>query len=65
MRPVLAHAARGEVRISDLIPALSAELGLSEAERSELLPGGKQAIIANRVHWAKSYLKQAGPMVVH
>ena len=60
MRPVLAHAARGEVRISDLITALSAELGLSEAERSELLPSGKQTIIANRVHWAKTYLKQAG-----
>lgn len=60
MRPVLAHAASGEVRVSDLITAVSSELGLSEAERSELLPSGKQTIIANRVHWAKTYLKQAG-----
>jgi restriction system protein len=60
MRPVLEHAARGEVRIADLIGTISVELGLSEAERAELLPSGKQTIIANRIHWAKTYLKQAG-----
>lgn len=26
----------------------------------QLLPSGKQTVIANRVHWAKTYLKQAG-----
>ena len=60
MRPVLEHAAKGEVRISDLIAALSVELGLSDADRTELLPSGKQTVIANRIHWAKTYLKQAG-----
>ena len=60
MQPVLEHVARGEVRISDLIGTISVELGLSEAERAELLPSGKQTIIANRIHWAKTYLKQAG-----
>jgi restriction system protein len=29
-------------------------------ERSKLLPSGKQAVFANRVHWAKTYLVQAG-----
>jgi restriction system protein len=33
---------------------------LSEEEREELLPSGKQTRFSNRVHWAKSYLKQAG-----
>lgn len=60
MRPVLEHAADGEVRIGDLIDTLSDKLGLSEDERAEMLPSGKQTVIANRVHWAKTYLKQAG-----
>jgi restriction endonuclease Mrr len=42
VRPVLEHAAKGEVRISDLIQSLSDELGLSTEERTELLPSGKQ-----------------------
>ena len=60
MRPVLEHAAKGEVRIGALIEALSEQLGLSPNEREEMLPSGKQTVIANRVHWAKTYLKQAG-----
>ena len=60
MRPVLEHAARGEVRIGALIAALSEDLGLTAEEREEMLPSGKQTVIANRVHWAKTYLKQAG-----
>lgn len=60
MRPVLEHAARGEVRIGALIETLSQELGLTVEEREELLPSGKQTVFANRVHWAKTYLKQAG-----
>jgi restriction system protein len=60
MRPVLRHAASGEVRIGDLIETLSDELGLSDEDREELLPSGKQTVIANRIHWAKTYLKQAG-----
>lgn len=60
MRPVLEHASKGEVRIGDLIDTLSDQLGLTEDERAELLPSGKQTVIANRVHWAKTYLKQAG-----
>lgn len=60
MRPVLEHAARSEVRIGALIETLSLELGLTVEEREELLPSGKQTVFANRVHWAKTYLKQAG-----
>lgn len=39
---------------------LADEFGLTEEERQELLPSGKQTKITNRVHWARSYLKQAG-----
>jgi restriction system protein len=33
---------------------------LTQEEREELLPSGRQTVFANRVHWAKTYLKQAG-----
>lgn len=60
MRPVLEKAANGEVRIGDVVETLSTEFNLNADERAELLPSGRQTIIANRVHWAKTYLKQAG-----
>lgn len=60
MRPVLQASATGEVRIGEVVDQLADKLALSEADREELLPSGKQTKFANRVHWAKSYLKQAG-----
>jgi len=60
MKPVLKLAASGEVKISDAVTQLEHVFELSEAEKSELLPSGKQTRFANRVHWARSYLKQAG-----
>jgi len=40
--------------------ALAGEFALSEGDRAELLPSGRQTTFANRVAWAYSYLKQAG-----
>lgn len=60
MLPVLRHGAEAEVRIGDVVERVADELGLSAEERAALLPSGQQTIIANRVHWARSYLKQAG-----
>lgn len=61
MLPVLKTAANGdEVRIGDVVDVLADQFGLSDTERSQLLPSGKQTTIANRVHWAKSYLNKAG-----
>lgn len=60
MRPVLECASQGEVRISDAVDLIAEKLNLSREEIEELLPSGKQTRFANRVHWAKSYLKQAG-----
>ena len=60
MLPVLKISSLGEARISDVVDRLADELQMSDAERSELLPSGKQTTFANRVHWAKTYLKQAG-----
>ncbi len=61
MLPVLKMAGDGrEHRISDVIVQLAREFQLTDAERQQLLPSGKQATFANRGHWAKTYLLQAG-----
>lgn len=60
MKPVLRSSEKGERHISDVVTELDQEFGLSPEERAELLPSGKQTTFANRVHWAKSYLKKAG-----
>ena len=60
MRPVLECAQDNEVRIGDIVDPLADRFDLSDEERQELLPSGKQTRFANRVHWAKSYLKQGG-----
>lgn len=60
MKPVLELAATGETKISDAVTRLEKAFALTEDEKSERLPSGKQTRFANRVHWARSYLKQAG-----
>ena len=60
MLPVLRKAAQGEAKVSEAVEEIADEFSLTDDERAELLPSGKQTIIANRVHWAKTYLKQAG-----
>lgn len=60
MRPVLECVASGEARISDVVELLANKLGLTAEERAAILPSGKQTRFANRVNWAKSYLKQGG-----
>ena len=61
MLPVLTLAQDGsEHRVSDAIQQLGKELRLSEDQLTELLPSGRQTIFSNRVHWAKTYLSQAG-----
>ena len=59
MLPILEQSASGEVRIGDVVDQLAENLKLSESDLAELIPSGKQTTFSNRVHWAKSYLKQA------
>lgn len=59
MLPVLRTSSGGEVHIGDVVDRLADEFELSDEERIELLPSGRQATFANRVHWAKSYLGKA------
>jgi restriction system protein len=60
MLPVLKLAAEGEQRVGDIAGHIADQFGLTEAERDELLPSGRQRILHNRIHWAKFYMSKAG-----
>lgn len=61
MLPLLRIAADGrEHSLAEARDILAAAFKLSDADREELLPSGRQPKFANRVAWAKSYLQQAG-----
>lgn len=45
--------------INNAIEELANHFNLSEEERKELLPSGQQTTFANRVGWARTYLKKA------
>lgn len=60
MLPVLKLAAEKEWRVPEAAEKIANELGLSESERDEFLPSGKQRILHNRIHWAKFYMSKAG-----
>ncbi|MDY9925112.1 restriction endonuclease [Methanosarcina sp.] len=61
MLPLIKYAGDGkEHHIRGAVEELAEEFRLSEEERKELLPSGRQAIFNNRVGWACTYLKKAG-----
>lgn len=61
MLPVLQLAADGQQRkAAEAVTALAERLQLSEAELAERVPSGQQTVFANRVSWARTYLKKAG-----
>ncbi|QRV24060.1 restriction endonuclease [Marinomonas foliarum] len=63
MRPflqALQQSTANEVKLRDIINSIADHFELTDAERVEPLPSGKQAIIDNRVGWARTYLAKAG-----
>ncbi|MEZ6196769.1 MAG: restriction endonuclease [Planctomycetota bacterium] len=50
----------GEWGVRHATDRIADEFGLSEDERAELLPSGKQPVLRNRVGWAKTYMAKAG-----
>ncbi len=63
MRPLLAFGADGqEKNINDAIRTIADQMQLSEEDREQLLPSGKQRILSNRVHWARTFLDKAGAL---
>src|SRR5690606_26282482 len=39
---------------------IATKFDLSDEEREQILPSGKQRVLHNRIHWAKFYLTKAG-----
>jgi restriction system protein len=61
MLPLLRISADGlEHSVAEARDTLAAEFKLSDTDREEPLPSGRQSKFANRVAWARSYLQQAG-----
>jgi restriction system protein len=60
MLPLLELAGDGkEHSLREVTDLLASRFSLTEEERRELLPSGKQQLFNNRVAWAKTYLSQA------
>ncbi len=61
MLPVLRYTATQDpATLRGATDAMCDTFQLSEDERRELLPSGRQTTIANRVGWARTYLAKAG-----
>ena len=61
MLPVLRHLADGGEHIAaSVIEAMSTEFGLTPEEREQLVGSQRIGLMASRVHWAMTYLAQAG-----
>ncbi len=54
LRDGVEHAKR------EAVESLAKKFKLTEEQRRELLPSGKQPLFGNRVGWARTYLKKAG-----
>lgn len=60
MLPVLEVAAKAETSVPLAEAEIATKFGLSDEEREQMLPSGKQRVLHNRIHWAKFYLTKAG-----
>lgn len=61
MLPLLKLVSDGkEHSLREIIERLAEEFNLSEEDRNEFLPSGRQRVFDSRVNWAKTYLSKAG-----
>lgn len=60
MYPLIRVVANGDTPIRDATERLAAEFALNDEEKSALLPSGRTRMFYSRVHWAGTYLVQAG-----
>jgi len=64
MLPVLRFASdKQEHSLRETIEHLADEFSLSEDDKKEMLPSGRQSTFDNRVGWAVVYLKKAGLLI--
>jgi restriction system protein len=61
LKPMLEFLKDGEVHSMDEVKEYIANyFNLSEEEKNEMLPGGSETRLNNRVYWARTYLAKAG-----
>jgi restriction system protein len=60
MLPVLRCFAEGAKSVKDCLPSLIAEFAITPDEAGELIPSGRVTLLANRAHWARTYMSKAG-----
>jgi restriction system protein len=61
MLPLLKLSADGEIhQFRQTVETLAKDFQLTDEERKELLPSGKQLTFHNRVGWARTYMAKAG-----
>ncbi|MHB1415919.1 MAG: winged helix-turn-helix domain-containing protein, partial [Chloroflexota bacterium] len=61
MLPLLKIANDQETHtIGESVETLATQFNLSDEERNELVPGGTETRLRNRVKWARTYLQKAG-----
>ena len=60
-KPILQFLSDGQCRtVKDVKAEIAKHFCLTEEEINEMLPSGRQTVFANRVGWARTYLKKAG-----
>lgn len=60
MLPVLKLFGDGAVKVSDCLPSIKDQFGITDEEAEQLIPSGRVTLLANRTHWARTYLSKAG-----
>ena len=60
MLPVLRLFADGMTNVKDCLPELRRQFSITDEEASEFIPSGRVTVLANRAHWARTYLSKAG-----
>jgi restriction system protein len=64
MFPLLKFAGDGkEHSIREAIDALAGLFNLTQQERNQVLPSGRQPVLDNRTGWARTYMKKAGLLI--
>ncbi len=63
MLPVLSAFKDGANSVSDVLPVLVNQFGITPAEQAKTIPSGRLTSLQSRAHWARTYLSKAGLLI--